>query len=78
MLFVWFVEISTSFPPPIGNSVLLKFDSSYGLQQNIREVHFVEEANLSQYCQLKHLQAASPPVEVRDFILEALGRNKEQ
>ena len=44
------------------------------MQEYIEEVHFIEAGNFSQYYQIQYLQAASPPVEVRNFILEALER----
>ena len=60
------------FPSPIGISVLLKFGSVYEVHEYIREIHFIEAGNLSQYYQVQHLQSASPSVEARNFILEAL------
>ena len=66
------------FPSPIGTSVLLKFGSAYEVQEYIREIHFIEAGSFSQYYQIQYLQAASTPVEVRNFILEALGRKRQR
>ena len=66
------------FPSPIGTSVLLKFGSVYEVKKYIREVHFIEECNLSQYYQIWHLQAASPPAEVRNLLLEVLRRTRQK
>ena len=48
------------------------------MQEYIREVHFIEAGNLSQYCHIPHLQAALPSVEVWNFILEALKRKRKR
>ena len=66
------------FPSPIGTSVPLKFGYVYGVQEYIREVHFIEAGNLPQYYKIQHLEAALPPVEVWNFILEALGRKRQR
>ena len=66
------------FPSPIGTSVLLKFGSAYEVQEYIREIHFIEAGSFSQYYQIQYLQAASTPVEIRNFILEALGRERDK
>ena len=66
------------FPSPIGISVLLKCGSVYKVQEYIREVRFIEAGNVSQYYQIQHLQAASPPIQVPIFILEALGGKRQR
>ena len=48
------------------------------MQEYIREVHFIEAGNLSQYCHIQHLQATLHLVEVRNFILEALKRKRKR
>ena len=65
-------------PSSIGTSVLLKFGSIFERQEYIREVHFIEAGNLSQYCHIQHLQATLSSVEVRNFILEALKRKRKR
>ena len=59
-------------PSPIGTLVLLKFGSVYEVYKCIREVHFIQAGNLSQYYQVQHLQSHSLSLEVRNFILVAL------
>ena len=66
------------FPSPIGTSVLLKFGSVYEVQEYIREVYFAQASNMSQYYQIQYLNAVPPPVEVRHFILETLGRKRQR
>ena len=63
---------------PVGTSVPLKFGSVYEVLEYIREIHFIEAGNFSQYYQIQYLQAASPPVEVWNFILEALVRKRQR
>ena len=48
------------------------------MQKYITEVHFIEAGNFSQYYQIRYLQATSQPVEVRNFILEVLGRKRQR
>ena len=66
------------FPSPIGTSVVLKFGSVYEVQEYIREVYFAQASNMSQYYQIQYLNAIPPPVEVRHFILETLGRKRQR
>ena len=66
------------FLSPIGTSVLLKFGSAHEVQKYIREVYFAQASNMSQYYQIQYLIAVPPPVEVRHFILETLGRKRQR
>ena len=48
------------------------------MQEYVREVYFAQASNMSQYYQIQYLNAVPPPVEVRHFILETLGRERQR
>ena len=56
----------------------LKFGSVYEVQEYIREVYFAQASKMSKYYQIQYLNAVPPPMEVRHFILETLGRKRQR
>ena len=56
----------------------LKFGSVYEVQEYIREVYFAQASKMSKYYQIQYLNAVLPPMEVRHFILETLGRKRHR